>query len=115
MNSEETEMQDEQNIPLLKDVVDPDEIEYTEYTSPITNKNIPDSKQIIEVIREGIAAQLNQELQPLIVAAINSAVDQATETIKQIMLDELQGSTQNRVRMLIEEALDKQFREWPSD
>lgn len=109
MSAEETNMQDEQNIPLLKDVVDPDEIEYTEYKSLVAHKDVPDSREIIEIMRKEITTQLNQELQPLITAAINTAVDQATGTIRQIMLDELQRSLQNRLRMLIEEKFDKQF------
>ncbi|MEN8179325.1 MAG: hypothetical protein ABFS39_12025 [Pseudomonadota bacterium] len=104
-------MQDEQDIPLLRDVVDPDEIVFNDDSEPAISSESTDQQEIIDVIREGIAVQLNEELQPTIIAAINSAVDQATGELRQIMLDELQGSLQNRIRLLIDGALDKQFGE----
>lgn len=109
MSPEDSEMQDDQEIPLLKDVVDPDEIEHAADGESKVSNELTDKQKILAAIRGEIAVQLNEELQPVILAAISSAVDQATAEIRQVMLDELQGSLQNRIRLLINEALDQQF------
>ena len=101
-------MQDEQNIPLLQDVVAPDDIEYAKEQESTVAEEITNQQRALDDIREEVAIQLIEELQPAILASINSAVDQATGEIRKVLLDELQGTLQNRLRLLIDEALHKQ-------
>ena len=115
MSSQDTDRQDEQNIPLLKDVVDPSQIDSSDHYRSISSEEFPNSAEILLDIRRKIAAQLKQDLQPLISSASHSAVEQASEAIRQIMLDEFQRSLRNQIHMLIEELLDKQFEKPYSD
>ena len=108
MSEKEIDTRDEQYIPLLKDVIDPDKVQHSFHKAPIINQKRRDAEESIATTREAITAQLKQELNPLILAAINSAIEQVTVEMKQILLDELRGSLQHRLSTLIEEALDKQ-------
>lgn len=104
---------DELEIPLLDDVVDPDEIQFA--TVSVENQEPYPSEHgaIIEVLREGIAEQLIQELQPIVNSAVETVASQATRQIEQLLLDELNSSLENRMRMLISEAVEKYFRDGP--
>ncbi|MDJ0805521.1 MAG: hypothetical protein QNJ78_01690 [Gammaproteobacteria bacterium] len=100
-------MQDEQDIPLLKDVVDPEEIELID-NNQLADQETGSHQAVPETLRNQITRQINDDLQSVINSAIHTAVEQASGEIRQILLDELQGSLHNHIRQLIDEALQKQ-------
>jgi hypothetical protein len=109
MSNEETNMPDDENIPLLLDVVEPNEIEPSVVNQSATNHHPPDTQPNLAVIREDLANRLNEEVGPIITAAITSAVDSATDEIRRVMLDELRGLLENRIHDIIEETLRLEF------
>ena len=109
MSKQDTDLTDEQAIPLLDDVVEPDLVGVTAAAETVDERKITDHQVIIEVLREGITAQLNKELQPILSDAIEVAVKQATKYARKLLLDELHGTLENRLRTLIEEAVEQEF------
>ncbi len=109
MSREVIETADEQAIPLLDDVVDPDELEFSERLQDPGGQQMPDPQAILEVLREGVANQLIRDLQPIITVAVETAVTQVTEQARQLLLDELNGSLENHIRSLIAAAVEREF------
>jgi hypothetical protein len=109
MSTKDTETTDEQVIPLLDDVVKPDEIEISEKAEEVSSQPIPDTQAIIEVLRMGVANQLIHELQPIVSVAVDTAVTEVTEQARQLLFDELNGSLEKHIRRLIEAAVEREF------
>lgn len=106
---------DELEIPLLDDVVDPEEIQFTASSTEYQEPQLSEHQAIIEVLREGIAEQLLKELQPIVKSAVETVVSQATLQVEQLLLDELNSSLENRMHTLISESLDTYFRDGPKN
>ena len=104
-------MQDDDDIPLLNDVVSPGDLETRAATGAYEEEDTEPSgyEEILEVLREGVAAQLVKDLQPLVGAAIEDTLDQISEEIKQSLRYELQDSIESRLRQLIDESVQKSF------
>ena len=109
MSAEETDKPDEPEVPVLRNVVDPSELDLTDHAKTAASPETTQPEDLIPGMREAIAEQLKTELQPIIDTAIRSAVEQATGEIRKILLDELQGSLQNRMRHLLDEALEREY------
>jgi hypothetical protein len=107
------ERPDEPSIPLLEDVVDPEELDFLAIPKEELPQQSSDHQIIIQTLREGIAAQLTKELQPIVATAVQNAVDQVTAQTRQLLLDELHGSLENHIRLLIQAALDQEFKQHP--
>lgn len=109
MSREDIETADEQAIPLLDDVVDPDELEFSERSQDPGDQQMPDPQAIVEVLREGVVDQLIRDLQPIITVAVETAITQVTQQARQLLLDELNGSLENHIRSLIVAAVEREF------
>ncbi|MEW8290851.1 MAG: hypothetical protein AB2672_09965 [Candidatus Thiodiazotropha endolucinida] len=102
------------DIPLLEDVVSMDEIEseYIEFSdeeADIEDSDIPEYDEELLSMRDDIAKQLGDDLQLIVSEAVNSAIDEATDRISQILHDELDNTITHRIRNLIEQRLEKEF------
>ncbi|MES9824656.1 MAG: hypothetical protein ABW127_09530 [Candidatus Thiodiazotropha endolucinida] len=102
------------DIPLLEDVVSMDEIEsvYIEFSdeeADIEDSDIPEYDEELLSMRDDIAKQLGDDLRLIVSEAVNSAIDEATDRISQILHDELDNTITHRIRNLIEQRLEKEF------
>ena len=68
------------------------------------------SRPLLEVLREGITAQLNHDLRPIIATAVAIAVDQVTEQTRKLLLEELNDALEARLRQLIEEEVTREMK-----
>jgi hypothetical protein len=110
-------------IPLLEDVVTPEELEIkSEYVrfdddSEEFTPATPEYDEVLLTMRDEIVAQLESELRPLVIRSVEKAIDEATERLTQILHDELAGPLGHRVRQLIDERMEEEFgpREKPLD
>ncbi|MEJ2456490.1 MAG: hypothetical protein P8103_20410 [Candidatus Thiodiazotropha sp.] len=115
---------DDEEIPLLEDIVTPEElerdseyIEFDEIDSEEYTPATPEYDEVLLSMRDDIVAQLQSELHPLVIRSVEKAIDEATERLTQVLHDELVGPLGHRVRRLIEERMDEEFgpRELPLD
>ena len=109
MSNEETSRPDDEDIPLLRDVVEPNKIEPSIGSQAVENHQTAGAEPDFIAIRQELAHKLYQELSPMISAAMTSAVDSATNEIRRVMLDEARGVLDNRIHDLIEEVLSRRF------
>jgi hypothetical protein len=110
MDSRDSEHSETPEIPLLEDIVRPDEIGSD--TDAIEFKGIaatssPDLSQ--PAMREAIAEQLLQDLKPIVADAVESAISETVKRIDEMLHDELDSPLEHRIQCLIEEQLDKRF------
>lgn len=110
MDSRDSEHSESQEIPLLEDIVRPDEIGTDadvigfEGISPTTTTDLPQA-----AMREAIAEQLLQDLKPIVADAVESAISETVKRIDEMLHDELDSPLEHRIRCLIEEQLNKRF------
>ena len=107
MDRAETESPNEEDIPLLEDVVDPDEIFFSLDNDQEFSDLETTPASVAKAVRDEVTAKLLNELNPIISIAIETAVQQVTEQIKLVLEDELEGTLEHRLRALIQEALEK--------
>jgi hypothetical protein len=102
-------------IPLLEDVVTPEELEIeSEYVvfdddSEEFTPATPEYDEVLLTMRDDIVAQLERELRPLVIRSVEKAIDEATERLTQILHDELTSPLGLRVRQLIDERMEEEF------
>jgi hypothetical protein len=92
----------EADIPLLEDRVDTEEGLSPDHGEIETPPLIDEQK-----LREQISADLLSELPSLVSIAIEKAVSEATQQIDQILRDELTGTLDQRLRTLIQLAIQE--------
>ncbi|MET0061988.1 MAG: hypothetical protein ABW176_06800 [Candidatus Thiodiazotropha endolucinida] len=114
MSTDDKTHDSDSDIPLLEDVVSMDEIEseYIEFSdeeADIEDSDIPEYDEELLSMRDDIAKQLGDDLQLIVSEAVNSAIDEATDRISQILHDELDNTITHRIRNLIEQRLEKEF------
>ena len=104
------------DIPLLEDIVTPDELErdseYVDFDDADSEEYTPATPEYDEVLlsmRDDIAAQLETELRPLVIRSVEKAIDEATERLTQVLHDELTSPLENRLRRLIEARMEEEF------
>jgi hypothetical protein len=107
-DSEETV--DESSIPLLDEVVDPQEITPRTSAQDEARQRGMNQKTLLEVLRDGITAQLNHDLRPIVATAVAIAVDQVTEQTRKLLQEELNGALEARLRQLIEEEVAREIK-----
>ncbi|MEJ2393381.1 MAG: hypothetical protein P8045_06065 [Candidatus Thiodiazotropha sp.] len=123
MNIDPPDHPKDDEIPLLEDVVTPEELEIeSEYAgfdddSEEFTPATPEYDEVLLAMRDEIVAQLESELRPLVIRSVEKAIDEATERLTQILHDELAGPLGHRVRQLIDEHMEEEFgpREQPLD
>ena len=103
-------------IPLLEDIVTPDELErdseYIDFDDADSEEYTPATPEYDEVLltlRDDIVAQLQSELHPLVIRSVEKAIDETTERLTQVLHDELTGPLGHRIRHLIEERMEEEF------
>jgi hypothetical protein len=111
MDSRDSEHTESPEIPLLEDIVRPDEIgsdaEAIEFEGMMPATSSPDLSQ--PAMREAIAEQLLQDLKPIVADAVESAISETVKRIDEMLHDELDSPLEHRIQCLIEEQLDKRF------
>jgi hypothetical protein len=121
--SDDQDKQIEDRIPLLEDVVTPEELEleseYAEFDDADSEEfelGTPEYDEVLQSMRDDIVAQLQSELHPLVIRALEQAIDEATARLTRILHHELVSPLGHRVRNLIDERMDEEFgpREPPS-
>lgn len=122
--SDESERHEDDEIPLLEDVVSPEELEiqseyidFDDADSEEYTPATPEYDEVLSTMRDDIVAQLETELRPLVIRSVEKAIDEATERLTQVLHDELTSPLEHRVRSLIEERMEEEFgpRELPLD
>jgi hypothetical protein len=113
-SSNEQPAQEEDEIPILEDIVTTDELErdseYVEFAEPAPAASpIPEYDEVLLAMRDDIAAQLEQELQSVVAEAVEQAITEATERIAQVLHDELDGNLAHRIRGLIAQRMEQEF------
>lgn len=114
--SGDQDKKDKDQIPLLEDVVTPEELEreseyidFDEADSEEFDPATPEYDEVLLSMRDDIVAQLQQELRPLVIRSVEKAIDEATERLTQVLHDELAGPLDHRVRSLIEQRMEEEF------
>ncbi|MGD8908640.1 MAG: hypothetical protein PVF13_02890 [Chromatiales bacterium] len=103
-------------IPLLEDVVTPEELEKesepTEFGDDDSKEPAAATPQLDEVLqdmRDDILTQLQVDLHPLVVRSVDQAIDEALERATQILHKELSRPLEERLRTLIEARMEEAF------
>lgn len=116
MNSHETEKTEASDIPLLEDVVTPEELEseseyitFAEEASEDTETQVPEYDEVLLAMRDSIVEQLLQDLRPMVAQAVESAIGETVGRITQMLHDELDSPLEHRIRCLIEEHMEAEF------
>lgn len=112
------------DIPLLEDVVIPDDLEIDsgfvvfDDNKPANFDAItPEYDEVLLAMRDDILAHLEAELHTSVVSAVEQAIDEASERLSRILHQELTGKLEQRIRRLIEQRMEREFgpREHPLD
>ncbi|MCU7915350.1 MAG: hypothetical protein KZQ65_05455 [Candidatus Thiodiazotropha sp. (ex Gloverina cf. vestifex)] len=120
MNNHETEKTEDSDIPLLEDVVTPEELEIeSEYITfeeeapkdaeAEAEVQVPEYDEVLLSMRDSIAEQLVQDLRPMVAKAVESAITETVGRISQMLHDELDSSLEHRIRCLILEHMEAEF------
>ncbi len=122
--SDDQDNKEANHIPLLEDVVTPEELEreseYIDFDEADSEEFAPATPEYDEVLlsmRDDIVAQLQSELHPLVIRSVEKAIDEASERVTRVLHDELVAPLGHRVRKLIEKRMEEEFgpRELPLD
>jgi len=101
---------DDSSIPLLEEVVDPQELDAAHSPRAESGPGVRDQKTLLEVLREGITAQLSHDLRPIVATAVAHTVEQITEQARQRLLQELNEAMEARLRHLIDQEVAKEMK-----
>jgi hypothetical protein len=115
MSSNAPDKPEEDNIPLLEDVVTPDELDaeselvnLDEDTESVGSQT-PEYDKILHDMRDDIVAQLQADLHPLLVQSVEQAIHEALERAARAMHQELTRPLEQRLLDLIEERMEQEF------
>lgn len=112
------------NIPILEDVVIPDELEvesenlhFEDTEAESFDTTTPEYDKVLLAMRDDIVAQLQADLHPLVVRSIEQAISESLERANRILHKELTRPLEQRLLNLIEERMEEEFgpREHPLD
>ncbi|MCU7798538.1 MAG: hypothetical protein KZQ75_15535 [Candidatus Thiodiazotropha sp. (ex Myrtea spinifera)] len=116
MNNHETEKTEDSDIPLLEDVVTPEELEieseyitFEEEAPKEAKVQVPEYDEVLLSMRDSIAEQLVQDLRPMVAKAVESAITETVGRISQMLHDELDSPLEHRIRCLIQEHMEAEF------
>ncbi|MCU7852492.1 MAG: hypothetical protein KZQ80_09790 [Candidatus Thiodiazotropha sp. (ex Monitilora ramsayi)] len=116
MNNHETEKTEDSDIPLLEDVVTPEELEieseyitFEEEAPKEAEAQVPEYDEVLLSMRDSIAEQLVQDLRPMVAKAVESAITETVGRISQMLHDELDSPLEHRIRCLIQEHMEAEF------
>jgi hypothetical protein len=104
------------DIPLLEDVVIPDDLEidsgfviFDDNESTSFDSATPEYDEVLLAMRDDILAQLEAELHASVVSAVEQAIDETSERLSRILHTELTGKLEQRIRRLIEQRMEREF------
>jgi hypothetical protein len=100
---------DESSIPLLDEVVDPQDLSGLGSTPDGTEYQAKKQKTLLEILRENIIAQLNHDLSPVIATAVAHTVDRMTEQTREMLQEELNRALQEHLQILIDAQVAKEM------
>jgi hypothetical protein len=110
------EIPEEDEIPLLEDVVTPEELdkesEYIVFEDKDSEEFTAATSEYDEVLlamRKDILAQLQADLRPLVLRSLEQAIDEALERATRILHKELTQPLEKRLLNLIEERMEEEF------
>jgi hypothetical protein len=110
------EIPEEDEIPLLEDVVTPEELEreseyivFDDAESEEIAATPPKHEEVLLAMRDDILAQLQADLHPLIVRSVEQAIHEALERATLVLHNELTRPLEERLRTLIEERMEEEF------
>ncbi len=114
MSEEEKKTQLDPDIPLLEDVVEPDELAselqtFSKLPSTFDDSGIPEYDEVLLAMRDEIARQLQDDLSRMLSSVLNRAIEEAGEQIKQALHDRLDTALEQKIRFLIDQRLDMEF------
>lgn len=115
MRIDEPDHQQDDEIPLLEDVVAADELAIAEEDGIFAAAHdsvesvVPAYDQELLNLRDEIMSQLEEDLQPIIAQAVERAIAQTTARIGQILHDELDHTLEHQLRGLIARHMEKRF------
>jgi hypothetical protein len=116
MSIEQTDNHQDDEIPLLEDVVAPEEVvaepEFTGIVPPApasAESSVPAYDDALLNLRDEIMTQLEEDLRPMIAQAVDRAIAEATDRIGQILHDELDHTLEHHIRGLIARHMEKEF------
>jgi hypothetical protein len=114
MSDEQNKLDAESDIPLLEDVIQPDELasEFHTFSKPpevAEDSGIPEYDEVLLAMRDEIAKQLQDDLSQMFSSVLNRAIEEAGEQITRTLHDELDASLEQKVRFLIDQRLEREF------
>lgn len=106
----------ETDIPLLEDIVTPDELESDSDTIDLiaeapesAESQVPEYDEVLLAMRDDIAARLLEELKPIVAQSVQRAITETIDRIEQILHDELDSTLEHRIRGLIDTRMETEF------
>jgi hypothetical protein len=114
MSDERNKPDGDNGIPLLKDVIEPDELasEFQAYSKPAEvsdDSGIPEYDEVLLAMRDEIAKQLQDDLSKMLSSVLNRAIEEVSEQITRTLHDELDNTLEQKIRFLIDQRLDMEF------
>jgi phage gp29-like protein len=110
------EKPEEDEIPLLEDIVTPEELEreseYIVFGADDSEEFAaakPEYDEVLLAMRDDILAQLQADLHPLVVRSVEQVIDESLESVTRILHKELARPLEQRLRTLIEERMEEKF------
>ena len=114
MSDEEKKPDVDPDIPLLEDVVKPDELAselrtFTELPEISEDSGIPEYDEVLLAMRDDIAKQLQDDLSQMLSEVLDRAIEEAGEQIIRTLHDELDTTLEQKIRYRIDQRLDMEF------
>ena len=116
MITDKSDPPEDNEIPLLEDVVAPaevvieaEEIGLEHEKDNRADASVPAYDEALLALRDEIAAQLEADLRPMITRAVDRAITEATGRIAQTLHDELDQALEHRIRGLIALHMENEF------
>jgi len=114
MSIDKLENHQDDDIPLLEDVVAPEEVARKVETFNIKlhdspEDSVPAYDKALLALRDEIMIQLEEDLRPIIAQAVDRAIAETTARIGQILHDELDNTLENHIRGLIAKHMENEF------
>jgi hypothetical protein len=114
MSDEQNKLDADSEIPLLEDVIKPDELAsefhtFSKQPDASDDSGIPEYDEVLLVMRDEIAKQLQDDLSQMFSSVLNRAIEEVGEQITQTLHNELDARLEQKVRFLIDQRLDREF------
>ncbi|MCG7963528.1 MAG: hypothetical protein N0E54_12565 [Candidatus Thiodiazotropha taylori] len=114
MSDEEKKPEVDDEIPLLEDVIVPDELAsefhtFAKLPEASEDSGIPEYDEVLLAMRDEIAKQLQDDLSKMLSEVLERAIEEAGEQITRALHDELDTTLEQKIRYRIDQRLDMEF------